>query len=356
MEILLNEIKRIPYARALNIYRNGIYFHTYKRRNPKPGDTIYPIDLGVFRIEYGSETIEKVIDKEIENYSVVGDKIFYKIERQIFQYDISKGEEVLCPDYTSMGYNFLTKNTFLHKPSSAKFTNECIVFFDELESIKFARSGRHTKSIVLVNEMMNFNELKGYNCQGEELWETKISSLLNITEDRFNWRTNRFEQIYPIKDYWIIYYYDNLIIQLKSNGHLGWYKLDSEYHTYIHEGEILYGTSGTSLAKFDAQTGRVIMEKNIEAVKAKYDCNIYQGGMWIYEDFIFIPTPKTSIEWLLFEKNTLEEVGRMRIKLKNDEIVLLPGQFCSNFIYSKKRVYIHDTADWFKIFDVEFKN
>lgn len=355
MEILLHEIKRMPYARALNIYRDGIYFHTYKRKNPKPGDTIYTVDLGVFKIEYGGENIEKVIDKEVESYSIVGDKVYYKTEKQIFQYDTLKKQENQFADYISMGYNYLTKQTVLHKAGSNKFRNECLVFFDELESMKFACPGWYTNKIVAVNELMNVNEFKGFNYQGEELWYIKISSSLNLPEDCFNWRKNRFEQIYSIKDYWIIYYTDNLILQLKNNGQIGWYKLDSAYHTYTYEGEILYGTSGSSLAKFDARTGKIVLEKNIEGTKEKYNCEIYQGGMWVYEDYIFIPSPKKSIEWLVFNKNTLEEVGRMRINLQKEEVVLLPGQFCSNFIYSKNRVYIHDTADWFKIFDLEIK-
>ncbi|MEM7574721.1 MAG: hypothetical protein AAF433_17580, partial [Bacteroidota bacterium] len=89
-------------------------------------------------------------------------------------------------------------------------------------------------------------------------------------------------------------------------------------------------------------------------IKQKYNSKLYRGGMWIYEDYIFFPSPKKSIEWLVFDKESLSEIGLMKIDKRDEDVIRIPGQFCSNFIYSKGKVYVNDTADWLRVYNVEF--
>jgi hypothetical protein len=356
MEILLHEHCRIPYARNMYGFGSHIYFNTFKR-SPKPGDSVFPLDQGLLRILMGTDSYEKVFDFEIEQYSVISNKVYFYNRGVVHLFDMENKELTVCQEFLVVSYDYFTKRTyFTLRDENQQSSTNFLVYFTDLYFEKLQIFGRINNGFVLVNQLMDINVFKCFDFKGNFLWEVKISDLLEIPDERLKWGKNNIERIYSINNYWIIYYCDNTILKLDCEGQVGWSNTKSDIHTYLVSDEILYCLSNKYLSKVDPNSGELLLSTDILKVKEKYRSEVYRGGMWVYENYIFLPSPKKSIEWLVFDKNTLEEVGHMYIQpTLKDEIVRIPGQFCSNFIYSKGKVYINDTADWLRIYDIEFK-
>lgn len=358
MELLLQEIKRIPYARNMYCFKNGIYFNTYKRI-PKPGDTVYPVDLGLFKFEYGSSDIVKIYNFEVNQFVVHNNLIYLRSMDKTISFFKEGSSELNLTDYCLIGVDYMNKQVKMansydfEKDRDGKFVK---VIFDESIIQEFKYYNKFVKHACLSFNSSDYLKFIGENNEGDLIWSFAIHEMLKVEKEKFLGQNNKMDRVYSIKnEYWIIYLHNNIIFRLNHDGTIGWSHLTSDYHTYTFEEEILYALSNTNLSKMDARTGEILLSVDIEAVKEKYNCPLYRGGAWVYEDYLFFPSPKRSIEFLVFDKHTLREVGVMRINIIGDDIVQLPGQFCSNFIYSKGKVYINDTADWLRVYDVEFR-
>lgn len=361
MQLKLHEQLKMPYARNLFQFPDGIYFNTYIRKNPKPGDTIYELDLGIFKIEQGSTEIKKVVEVEVENYTVIDGIIYYYIKGKTFEYNPATKKTTLKPELGSANYNYLTRESvFYYFDENWKLNpKDVLVHHPDTGFQRFKQHGWFNQNHVLAGEIMNIDDFSCYAADGQKKWSVKVSDALGIPAERLVWRKNHIERIYPTSDFWILYYSDNTVVQLNPDKGVGWFETDSPYHTYTYEGDTLYALSNHVISKIDAKTGEELLIKDITAIKEKYSVNLYQGGAWIYDDYLFFPVPLqpniTSTGWLVFNKHNLEEVGLMNIaNLAEGEVVLIPGQFCGNFIFSKGKVYINDTADWLRVFDIEF--
>jgi len=372
MELILLEICKHAYARNLNIFNTGIYFNTYKYKPKlKPGENLNLLDEGIFKFNKGSAEKQKVYDKLVDQYFVIENDIYFRgTDLKIyFINSINREKQIL--DFNNLTYYNLNKQSVLTRENNINgfYKPEYIkVFFNEIDIEEFYNNGNYIKGKAGDIKYKNgFEVLKGiddyllFTCfsnQGNMRKEFNINESFGFEKGYFG--PNKFftDKIFSINnEYWIIYFTDNSILQLDENCKVGWFRIKDAYHTYNFHGTTLYGISDENLVAINAATGEILISKNIVAIKEKYNCPLYRGrGIWIYEDYIFLVSPKRSDEWVVFDKNTLEEVGHMYIDHKDkDEVVRIPGMFCSNFIYSKGKVYINDTADWLRVYDIEFK-
>lgn len=356
MEIILKEVQRITYVQNLFDFNPYLYFNTYtaKIRHLKEN----PLSVvGLYRIKHGSDLIEEVFEDNIENYSVLYDKVYYYFENQVKYFVLNRKEIHVDNNFISVNFDFNTKQTILRLPdASREYSNKALVYFDHTNFEHVSETGRMNRYASLTNKMMDCNNLTCYSFIGQLLWEVKVSDLLGLSIEHFQWPKNGFQKVFCIDNYWIIQYRDNTILRLDVDGTVSWSRFQWTYHTYHQADGRLYAFSEEHLSIIDPKTGEILLSNDIKIIKEKYNCKINRGGIWVYEDYVFLPAHKRNIEWIVFNKLTLEEVGKMYLfHPDEDYFVTIPVDYGASFYFIKNKVYILDGSQGLRIFNVEFK-